>query len=37
MGWRKAVWFVLPAFLLYTVFTVYPLLSALADSFWRWK
>jgi raffinose/stachyose/melibiose transport system permease protein len=37
MRWRTAVWFVLPAFLLYTVFTVYPLLSALADSFWRWQ
>ena len=36
MRWRVAVWFVLPAFLLYTVFTVYPLLSALADSLWRW-
>lgn len=32
-----AFWFVLPAFLLYTIFTVYPLLSALADSFWRWE
>jgi raffinose/stachyose/melibiose transport system permease protein len=34
---RIAFWFVLPAFLLYTVFTVYPLLSALANSFWRWQ
>ncbi|WP_306204741.1 carbohydrate ABC transporter permease [Actinoplanes sp. RD1] len=32
-----AFWFVLPAFLLYTVFAVYPLLSALANSFWRWE
>jgi raffinose/stachyose/melibiose transport system permease protein len=37
MSWRKAVWFLLPAFALYTVFVVYPLLSALADSFWRWQ
>ncbi|WP_067499598.1 carbohydrate ABC transporter permease [Actinoplanes sp. TFC3] len=37
MRWRIAVWFVLPAFLLYTLFTVYPLLSALANSFWRWQ
>jgi raffinose/stachyose/melibiose transport system permease protein len=37
MGLRKAVWFLLPAFLLYTLFVVYPLLSALADSFWRWQ
>ena len=34
---RGRVWFLLPAFLLYTVFMVYPLLSALADSFWRWE
>ena len=32
-----AFWFLLPAFLLYTVFTVYPLLSALANSFWEWR
>ena len=37
MGWRTAVWFLLPAFLLYTLFVVYPLLSALADSFWQWQ
>jgi raffinose/stachyose/melibiose transport system permease protein len=37
MGWRTAVWFLLPAFVLYTLFVVYPLLSALADSFWRWQ
>ncbi|GAA5193757.1 sugar ABC transporter permease [Rugosimonospora acidiphila] len=37
MKWRKAGWFLLPAFLLYTVFVVYPLVSALADSFWRWQ
>jgi raffinose/stachyose/melibiose transport system permease protein len=36
MKWRIAVWFLLPAFAVYTVFVVYPLLSALADSFWRW-
>jgi raffinose/stachyose/melibiose transport system permease protein len=34
---RKAIWFLLPAFLLYTIFMVYPLVSALADSFWRWE
>ncbi|MFL6111726.1 MAG: carbohydrate ABC transporter permease [Catenulispora sp.] len=34
---RGRLWFLLPAFLLYTVFMVYPLLSALADSFWRWE
>jgi len=33
---RFAFLLVLPAFLLYTIFTVYPLLSALANSFWRW-
>jgi len=33
----KRLWFLLPAFLLYTVFMVYPLLSALADSFWTWE
>jgi raffinose/stachyose/melibiose transport system permease protein len=37
MRWRKAVWFLLPAFLLYTIFMVYPLVSALADSFFRWE
>jgi raffinose/stachyose/melibiose transport system permease protein len=37
MAWRKAIWFLLPAFALYTLFVVYPLLSALADSFWRWR
>ena len=37
MKWRLAFWFLLPAFLLYTVFTVYPLVSALANSFWRWQ
>jgi raffinose/stachyose/melibiose transport system permease protein len=37
MRWRTAVWFLLPAFALYTLFAVYPLLSALADSFWRWR
>jgi raffinose/stachyose/melibiose transport system permease protein len=37
MRWRKAIWFLLPAFLLYTIFMVYPLLSALADSLWRWE
>jgi len=34
---RGRVWFLLPAFLLYTVFAVYPLVSALADSFWTWE
>jgi raffinose/stachyose/melibiose transport system permease protein len=34
---RKAFWFLLPAFLLYTVFMVYPLGSALADSLYRWE
>jgi raffinose/stachyose/melibiose transport system permease protein len=37
MRWRKAVGFLLPAFLLYSLFIVYPLVSALADSFWRWQ
>jgi raffinose/stachyose/melibiose transport system permease protein len=37
MRWRKAAGFLLPAFLLYTLFVVYPLLSALADSFWHWN
>lgn len=37
MRWRTAVYFLVPAFLLYTLFVVYPLLSALADSFWRWQ
>ncbi|GIH17839.1 carbohydrate ABC transporter permease [Rugosimonospora africana] len=37
MRWRTAVYFLVPAFLLYTLFVVYPLLSALADSFWRWE
>lgn len=37
MKWRIAVCFLVPAFLLYTLFVVYPLLSALADSFWRWE
>ncbi|WP_433364282.1 carbohydrate ABC transporter permease [Actinoplanes sp. CA-142083] len=37
MRFRLAFWFLLPAFLLYTVFTVYPLLSALANSFWQWR
>jgi raffinose/stachyose/melibiose transport system permease protein len=37
MKWRTAVYFLVPAFLLYTLFVVYPLLSALADSFWRWE
>ena len=36
MRWRKAAGFLLPAFLLYSLFVVYPLLSALADSFWQW-
>jgi raffinose/stachyose/melibiose transport system permease protein len=36
MRWRTAACFCLPAFALYSVFVVYPLLSALADSFWRW-
>lgn len=36
MKWRVALCFLAPAFVLYTVFTVYPLLSALADSFWKW-
>jgi raffinose/stachyose/melibiose transport system permease protein len=31
------LWFLLPAFLLYTVFAVYPLFSALANSFWLWQ
>jgi raffinose/stachyose/melibiose transport system permease protein len=29
--------FVAPAFALYSVFIVYPLLSAMADSFWTWQ
>ncbi|WP_034214512.1 carbohydrate ABC transporter permease [Actinoplanes subtropicus] len=33
----KRLLFLLPAFVLYTVFMVYPLLSALADSFWTWE
>ena len=37
MRWRTAACFCAPAFVLYTVFVVYPLLSALADSFWHWK
>jgi raffinose/stachyose/melibiose transport system permease protein len=37
MKWRKAACFLLPAFALYRLFVVYPLLSALADSFWRWE
>lgn len=37
MKWKTAFWFLLPGFLLYSVFTVYPLVSALADSFWRWN
>ena len=37
MRWRTAACFCAPAFVLYTVFVVYPLLSALGDSFWRWK
>ena len=35
--WRTAVWFCAPAFVLYTVYVVYPLVSALGDSFWRWE
>jgi raffinose/stachyose/melibiose transport system permease protein len=37
MKWRVAALFCLPAFALYTIFVVYPLLSALTDSFWRWQ
>ena len=37
MRWRTAIAFVLPAFALYSVFIVYPLVSALADSFWTWQ
>jgi raffinose/stachyose/melibiose transport system permease protein len=37
MKWRTAACFCLPAFALYSVFVVYPLVSALADSFWRWQ
>jgi raffinose/stachyose/melibiose transport system permease protein len=37
MRWRTAIAFLLPAFALYSVFIVYPLLSALADSFWNWN
>jgi raffinose/stachyose/melibiose transport system permease protein len=37
MRWRKAIWFLLPAFLLYTIFMVYPLVSALADSLYQWE
>lgn len=33
----KKFWFVLPAFLLYTVFAVYPLFSALTNSLWHWQ
>jgi raffinose/stachyose/melibiose transport system permease protein len=36
MKWRVAACFLAPAFALYSIFTVYPLLSALADSFWTW-
>lgn len=36
MRWRLAACFLAPAFALYSIFTVFPLLSALADSFWRW-
>jgi raffinose/stachyose/melibiose transport system permease protein len=37
MRWRTALCFCAPAFVLYTVFVVYPLASALGDSFWRWE
>lgn len=37
MRWRTAILFVLPAFALYSLFIVYPLLSALTDSFWTWQ
>ena len=37
LRWRTAAVFVLPAFALYSVFIIYPLLSALADSFWKWE
>lgn len=37
MRLRTAACFLLPALALYTVFVVYPLVSALADSFWRWQ
>jgi raffinose/stachyose/melibiose transport system permease protein len=37
MKWRTAACFCLPAFALYSVFVVYPLMSALANSFWRWQ
>src|SRR6266545_8074375 len=37
MRWRTAAAFVLPAFALYSVFVIYPLLSALGDSLYRWQ
>jgi raffinose/stachyose/melibiose transport system permease protein len=37
MKWRRAAYFLLPAFVLYSLFVVYPLLSALGYSFWRWE
>jgi raffinose/stachyose/melibiose transport system permease protein len=37
MRWRTVLMFVAPAFALYSVFIVYPLLSAMADSFWTWE
>jgi raffinose/stachyose/melibiose transport system permease protein len=37
MRWRTAACFCAPAFVLYSLFVVYPLLSALGDSFWRWQ
>ncbi len=37
MRWRTAAVFLLPAFALYSVFIIYPLASALADSFWNWE
>jgi len=37
MRWRTVLMFVAPAFALYSVFIVYPLVSAMADSFWTWE
>ena len=37
MKWRRAAYFLLPAFVMYSLFVVYPLLSALGYSFWRWE
>ncbi|MBA2529900.1 MAG: sugar ABC transporter permease [Euzebyales bacterium] len=37
MPWRKAAAFLLPAFLLYSLFIVYPLISALQYSVFTWR